>query len=125
MGSSLMHGGHTSVGGRYDNIMISMISYLSHTISLQHIPGGSSILRELNKTPRKASPVEEINKVTDMLLTKNIDEWEGIINGTDIRHEYYITFAALVASCTALLFPWWFVDLIVPPLGNQFIKNED
>ena len=125
MGSALMHGSHTHVGGRFDNIMISMIAYISHQISIEHIPGGSSVLRELSKTPRKRSAEQEVERMTDMLINKDINQWPAIIESTDIQHRYYITFAALIAGVCGLIFPWWLVEMIIPPLAKQFVKNEN
>ena len=52
-----------------------------------------------------------------MLINKNIDEWKTIIEATDISHKMDLNFAALIATVTALISPWWFVEFIIPPLG--------
>jgi len=68
IGSAMMHGTFTNVGGSFDVHMISIIAYLAHQISTQNIPCegdcNPSILKELSLTKRNITSIEFSDKLT-------------------------------------------------------------
>ena len=106
MGSAMWHGSHTYVGYSFDNNMIAVISYLAHQASVSGLPGDSSILKELSPTPRSKSGVQVSEDLVNMFTNEPVDEWAEILDKADIPHVYFITFAALLATCFSLVLPW-------------------
>ena len=49
VGSAFMHQTYTFVGARFDNLMISIISYLGHQMMVQNLPVKSPMITELQK----------------------------------------------------------------------------
>ena len=45
IGSSFLHGSHTYVGYSFDRNMIALTAYLAHQVSVNSLPGDSSILK--------------------------------------------------------------------------------
>jgi len=52
VGSAFMHQSYTYVGARFDNLMISLISYLGHQSMVQNLADKSPILQELSNVTR-------------------------------------------------------------------------
>lgn len=47
VGSAFMHQSYTYVGARFDNLMISIISYLGHQMIVQNLPYQSNMITQL------------------------------------------------------------------------------
>ena len=60
VGSAFMHQTYTFVGARFDNLMISMISYLGHQIMVQNLPTKSAMLTDLQKTWRSMNSTQVV-----------------------------------------------------------------
>ena len=58
MGSAMMHGTHTRVGGTFDVHLIAYVSYMAHQISVSNMPGVNSIILDLSNKPRSISGIQ-------------------------------------------------------------------
>ena len=47
------------------------------------------------------------------------------LNNIDLPTDYYLTFAAYLASIGALLLPFWLVDFGISNLAKLALKNKD
>ena len=68
MGSAFWHGSHTYVGYSFDNNMIAVIAYLAHQISVNSLPGNSSVLKQLSSTPRTKDGIDVSEELVKNVL---------------------------------------------------------
>jgi hypothetical protein len=125
MGSAMWHGSHTYVGYSFDNNMIAVISYLAHQASVKNLPLESSILKQLSMTPRSKDGIEVSEDLVKMFSEKPVPEWAEILDTADLPHVYFITFAALIATCFSLIFPWFVTQMAITFLSKLLIPKED
>jgi len=124
MGSAMWHGSHTYVGYSFDNNMIAVISYLAHQAAVSHLPGNSSVLKQLSLTPRSMDGVEVSEDLVKMFSEKEVPQWAELLDNADLPHVYYITFAALIATGFSLMFPWFITQFLVSKLCGILIPDE-
>jgi len=55
--------------------MIAVIAYVAHQISVDNLPGNSSVLKELSPEPRKRSSVEVSEDLVRMFNDKAVPQW--------------------------------------------------
>jgi len=125
MGSAMWHGSHTYVGYSFDNNMIAVISYLAHQASVSGLKSDSSILNELSPTPRSKTGLQVSEDLVTMFSEKPVDEWAEVLDKADLPHVYFITFAALIATCFSMVMPWFLVQWSINELANLLIPKED
>lgn len=82
-GSSHMHGSHTALGSIFDNRQISIISYLAHQMSVQYLPGDSSILRQLSVTKRNIDSNEFTEQFITKLANNEVNDWAKFLADAD------------------------------------------
>lgn len=78
--------------------------------------------------------METSTELTQLLLNKPVTEWAQVLNSLDLPDgkEYYITFAAILATFSSILFPWIAVEMffkeVVPialtPKDAAFVLND-
>jgi len=103
-------------------------------VSVTNLPGNSTVLKELSLTPRNKTGVETSTELTQLLLNKPVTEWAQVLNSLDLPDgkEYYITFAAILATFSSTIFPWFAVEMffkeVVPialtPKDAAFVLND-
>lgn len=69
VGSAFMHQSYTFVGARFDNLMISMISYLGHQIMVQYLPTKSALITDLQKEWRSMNSTQVVANITNTIAT--------------------------------------------------------
>lgn len=69
VGSSFMHQSYTFVGARFDNIMISIISYVGQQMIVQNLPDKTPLLFELQKEWRTMNSSQVVRNITETLAT--------------------------------------------------------
>lgn len=112
IGSAFMHQSYSYVGSRFDNLMISVISYLSHKMMVQNLPNKSLMVSDLQWEPRTVNVSQLINNITETIATKPVPEWAQILDTADYPRDYISSFGAIVCNFFAFVFP----ENIVTPL---------
>lgn len=123
MGSAFWHGSHTYVGYSFDNNMIAVIAYLAHQISVNSLPGNSSVLKQLSSTPRTKNGIDVSEELVKMFSEKPVPEWAEILDTADLPHVFFITFAALLSTVGGLLLPWFVNYFIIDKLAYAIIPT--
>jgi len=104
-GSAFFHGSHTYVGWVFDNQMISIIAYMAHQSSIKFIAKDNVVLTYLQETKRSQTSSEIVDKVVKGFYQEDVPTWAKILNESDFPHDYFITFAAIVATISFLTMP--------------------
>lgn len=120
----MWHGSHTYVGYSFDNNMIAVISYLAHQASVSHLPGNSSILKQLSLTPRSKDGVEVSEDLVKMFSEKEVPQWAELLDDADLPHVYFITFAALIATGFSLVLPWFITQFVISKLCSVLVPAD-
>jgi hypothetical protein len=124
MGSHFWHGSHTYAGMVFDNQMIAVISYLALETVTEHMPGNSSVLKQLSETPRAKSSYEVVEGLTKMFSDEAPQEWSKTLTDMDMPADYMMIFTALVASIGALTCPWFLINHFVGYLAPIVISDK-
>lgn len=125
VGSAFMHASHTYVGHSFDNEMISVIAYQAHQIAIARIPSNSSVLVELSETPRKQTSKQIVNNITEMFYDQKVPIWAEVLETSDFPHDYELTFAALIATVVAMIFPWSMAEAFMTKLVDLAMKDKE
>ena len=59
-----------------------------------------------------------------MFADKPVTEWSQTLEDLDVPHSYFLTFAAFIASISAILLPWAVVDTVIPKLAHVLIPPD-
>jgi len=59
-----------------------------------------------------------------MFSEKAVPEWAQILDDADLPHEYFITFAAMIATGFSLVFPWTIVYFMIKHLTLALCPKE-
>ena len=81
--------------------------------------GVSSKITDLMGTVRIFTGIELARNVSNIFLTKPVNEWEAEISSFDIP-DYYLSFAAILTSSITLAMEPWAADLLIPVVMDQF-----
>lgn len=125
IGSHFWHGSHTYAGEVFDNQMISVISYLALETITEHMPGNSTVLKQLSETPRGKSSYEVVEGLTKMFSDQPPSEWSKTLTDIDMPGDYFMNLTALVASVGALVCPWFVIDHVIGYLAPKVIKDKE
>jgi hypothetical protein len=105
VGSAFMHQSYTYVGARFDNLMISVISYLGHQMIVENLPKVSNEIVELQKEPRSMNSTALMKNITDTLAYRPVPEWGKALDTGDFPKDYFKNFGAIVCDVVALILP--------------------
>ena len=81
--------------------------------------GASSKITDLMGTVRISTGIELARNVSNIFLTKPVNEWEAEISSFDAP-DYYLSFAAILTSSITLAMEPWAADLLIPVVMDQF-----
>ena len=81
--------------------------------------GVSSKITDLMGTVRNSTGIELARNVSNIFLTKPVNEWEAEISSSDTP-DYYLSFAAILTSSITLAMEPWAADLLIPVVMDQF-----
>ena len=85
--------------------------------------GASSIITDLTSTPRNLTGIEMANNISDIFLTKPVNEWESEFPSIDIP-DYYLSFATILTSSLTLAMEPWAADLLIIDLMHFFSLEQ-
>ena len=60
-----------------------------------------------------------------MFTNEPVSEWAEILDKADLPHDYFVTFAALIATCFSLVMPWFLTQWSIDKLAYLLIPAED
>ena len=108
-GSSFWHGSHTRLGNVADNGLIQVIAYADYQVMVRHLVGGGNATRDrvllsLSSSRDRPSAADAARGLTDLFLTRPVDEWTDYIAAIDVP-DYFTTFAAIVLELLTLVAP--------------------
>jgi len=63
--------------------------------------------------------------LVEMFYAKPVDQWAQVLDTADIPHDYFITFAAIVATGFSLVMPFEICTLVISTLVKVIIPKED
>lgn len=89
VGSAFMHQSYTYVGARFDNLMISIISYLGHQMIVQNMPYHSNMLTQLQQDPRTMNSTQLMDSLTDTIAFKPVPKWGEFLDKGDYPKDYF------------------------------------
>ena len=81
--------------------------------------GVSSKITDLMDTGRVSTGIELARNVSNIFLTKPVNEWEAEISSFDTP-DYYLSFAAILTSSITLAMEPWAADLLIPVVMDQY-----
>ena len=59
-----------------------------------------------------------------MFADKPVEDWSQTLEDLDVPHSYFLTFAAFIASVSAILLPWAVVGTVIPMLAKSLIPAD-
>lgn len=124
VGSAFMHETYTFVGARFDNLMISIISYLGHQMMVQNLPVKSPMITELQKEWRSMNSSQVVANITNTIATQPVPEWGRVMDQGDFPHDYFTNFGAIVANFVCFMFPSHIASYLLKFLANVLLPAE-
>ena len=109
----------------FDNQMIAVISYLAMETITEHMPGDSTVLKQLSETPRATSSHEVVEGITKMFSNQPPQDWSKTLTDIDMPSDYMMIFTALVASVGSLVCPWFLIDHVIGYLAPIVISDKE
>ena len=133
-GSAFWHGSVTDLGITMDIGFIDILAYVIHQASVENlrILGASSIITDLNFTPRNLSAIDMTSSISDMFINKPVYEWKNHIDDID-KPDRFLIFSGIVSSACSLALNDDTFDSLAPILlellgveeeFQDFILNE-
>ena len=106
--------------------MIAILSYASHQASVENLRalGASPVITDLNATTRALSGVEMVDSVSDMFLTKPVQEWDNRTRSIDVP-DYVVSFSGIVCSALSLALDDATVDALAQFLLDLFGVEQE
>ena len=126
VGSSLFHASESDLGATLDFYMIAILSYASHQATVENLRalGASPVITDLNATARALSGVEMVDSVSDMFLTKPVQEWDNRTRSIDVP-DYVVSFSGIVCSALSLALDDATVDALAQFLLDLFGVEQE
>ena len=126
VGSSLFHASESDLGATLDFYMIAILSNASHQASVENLRalGASPVITDLNATARALSGVEMVDSVSDMFLTKPVQEWDNRTRSIDVP-DYVVSFSGIVCSALSLALDDATVDALAQFLLDLFGVEQE
>jgi len=105
MGSAFKHGSNTRAGGKFDTMMIAVISQLGYESVIDKIGSDNEIIKSISNKPRKHSALQASDIITHMTINQPVTEWWETMNNIDMGASYFKTFAAMWMLSFTIMFP--------------------
>jgi hypothetical protein len=79
----------------------------------------------LSETKRNGTSITVTEDLVKMLAEQEPPAWAQFVDNMDIERDYYVTFAAFLATVFSLVLPWFAVNFIISTLANAFLPADE
>ena len=123
-GSAFWHASHTITGNIMDNEIIQILAFILHQTMVAPLNSSNPIINDLSFDEKPSSAVELNEQLSDMFLTKPVEEWDDILSNMD-KPSYWRTFAGIVSTFFTLVLDDETADEIILLLADLFSFPDD
>ena len=124
VGSAFMHQSYTYVGARFDNLMISIISYLGHQQMIDNLPYKSNMIKELQNEPRSMNSTQLLDNITNTIALEPVPEWGKALDLGDYPKDYFQNFGAIVSNMACFMLPGFVASQAIQLIATILPKDK-